>query len=299
MKQKKAIKNWWIDLIMLVGYLFCFYLEFTGINYHQWLGAGITLLAILHLWLHLDWVITVTRRFFDNTSAQNRRYYLVDLLLIFGFVVIIETGIVISTWLNLDLFTYSAWLDVHIIASVVTLFLLVLKIGLHWKWVIAITRRIFGASGQPAVQGTLAPARVPVSVGQGGIARRHFLGMMGVVGLGSLLAVINLVTENQPQQVNALADGTDDFIRIEAQTTSQTPPITTDPEEMSSVETATTETVASAEDSQVATTQLPQETPAAVAACQVRCSKSCTFPGRCRRYTDQNNNGLCDLGECM
>jgi hypothetical protein len=36
-----------------------------------------------------------------------------------------------------------------------------------------------------------------------------------------------------------------------------------------------------------------------VAACTVRCPKGCSFPGRCRRYTDQNSNGLCDLGECL
>ncbi len=33
--------------------------------------------------------------------------------------------------------------------------------------------------------------------------------------------------------------------------------------------------------------------------CAVRCSKGCSYPGRCRRYTDSNNTGRCDLGECV
>ena len=33
--------------------------------------------------------------------------------------------------------------------------------------------------------------------------------------------------------------------------------------------------------------------------CQVRCRRSCSFPGKCRRYTDDNGNGCCDLGECV
>lgn len=34
-------------------------------------------------------------------------------------------------------------------------------------------------------------------------------------------------------------------------------------------------------------------------ACQVLCGKRCSYPGHCRRYTDTNNNGRCDLGECL
>jgi hypothetical protein len=32
--------------------------------------------------------------------------------------------------------------------------------------------------------------------------------------------------------------------------------------------------------------------------CTVRCNKGCSYPGHCRRYTDSNNTGRCDLGEC-
>ena len=35
------------------------------------------------------------------------------------------------------------------------------------------------------------------------------------------------------------------------------------------------------------------------ASCTVRCNKGCSYPGRCRRYVDTNNNGRCDLGECL
>jgi FtsZ-interacting cell division protein ZipA len=37
----------------------------------------------------------------------------------------------------------------------------------------------------------------------------------------------------------------------------------------------------------------------AAVACTVRCNKGCSFPGRCRRYRDTNNNDRCDLGECL
>lgn len=300
MKQKRHINNWWIDLLMLVGYLICFYLEFTGVIIHQWLGVGITLLAILHLWLHLDWVIAVTQKFFKANGARNRWYYLVDLLLLFGFAGIIETGVIISTWLNLDLTTYTVWLDVHIIASTTTLGLLVVKIGIHWKWVVAITRRIFGTSGQSVPRGASLPVKVPVATGQNGMDRRQFLGVMGVVGLGSVLAVTNLVTENTLQRVNVLANVSDETATtVEEIAGSQTVPTITEVSGSTAVESATPDPVAVAEVTQQSTMQGTQETQAVVAACQVRCARGCSFPGHCRRYTDQNGNSLCDLGECL
>ena len=33
--------------------------------------------------------------------------------------------------------------------------------------------------------------------------------------------------------------------------------------------------------------------------CVIRCDKECAFPGLCRRYIDENQNQLCDLGECL
>ena len=33
--------------------------------------------------------------------------------------------------------------------------------------------------------------------------------------------------------------------------------------------------------------------------CVIRCPQACAFPGRCRRYIDENDNRLCDLGECL
>jgi hypothetical protein len=50
----------------------------------------------------------------------------------------------------------------------------------------------------------------------------------------------------------------------------------------------------------------PTPTPTAVAsqsttssACVVRCPNGCSYPGRCKRYTDSNGNNRCDWGECM
>lgn len=309
MKVNKQHKNWWIDALMLVGYLFCFYLEFTGVSGHEWLGACIGLLAVIHTWLHWDWVVAVTKRFFKGNCARSRWYYVVDVLIVIGFVVILETGLIISTWLNLEILNYVAWLDVHLYASYATLGLLMVKIGLHWRWVVNITCKIFASEKNPVQGRVLQP--VPVPVNKEIVDRRRFLGLMGIVGAGSLLAVINVVRENSIYNVQADGDAmalsvADDSTAPMNQALAAEPAGESLPEtaEASIVTTdETTNMAATPELAQQATpaqtTEEAQPTLVAVAGCQVRCSKGCAFPGRCRRYVDSNGNGLCDLGECM
>jgi hypothetical protein len=44
---------------------------------------------------------------------------------------------------------------------------------------------------------------------------------------------------------------------------------------------------------------LSQSADLTVQICTKRCPRGCSYPGHCRRYTDSNNNGYCDLGECL
>jgi len=57
-----------------------------------------------------------------------------DASLMLGFALILVTGLVISSWLALALENYAAWRNIHVIASVATLLIIVVKIGLHSRW---------------------------------------------------------------------------------------------------------------------------------------------------------------------
>jgi len=298
MKVNKQYKNWWIDMLMLVGFLFCFYLDLTGVVGHEWLGLGVTLLTAFHLWLHLDWVKAVTQRLFKGSGARNRWYYLVDLLIMLGFVVIIETGLVISTWFNLNLVNYIAWLDIHTYASFITLGLIVVKVGIHWRWVVNITSKIFGSGEKQVLQRGMTPVPVKVPVKPVDTDRRNFLAMMGVVGLGSMLALSNVITENSIRKVSAMTEATATDVDSTQEAVANVETVQETQAEATSTDIAT-ENPETATLAETATAEPTQEVPAAVAMCSIRCSKGCSFPGRCRRYTDQNSNGLCDLGECM
>jgi hypothetical protein len=241
MKTHKQKYQWLIDAGLFTAFLLSFWLELTGVALHQWLGVAIGAVAGYHLLTHWTWVKAVTDRFLKQTSTQARVYYVIDAAVLIGLAAIIVTGLVISTWLSLALTNYAAWKTIHVIASIGTLAAIVIKLGLHWRWIIATARRYIVPQ----------PAPVPAA---NGIGRREFLRLMGGVSVVAAIAAISAV--------DALAQSAETTAVMQNSTSKST---------------------------QTASTQN----------CVVRCNRRCSYPGHCRRYTDSNNNGRCDLGECV
>jgi len=172
----KSQKRWLVDAALFAGFIACFFLDLTGVALHQWLGLAAGIVAVYHLLTHGSWVSAVARRFFGRTSGRARLYFLIDALLLAGFTGMVVTGLVISTWLDLSLAAFGTWYAVHVLSSLATLLVLVLKIGLHAQWILAVGKKLFaGVSVQP-----MTPEPAP--------GRRAFIKLMGGVGVASLLA---------------------------------------------------------------------------------------------------------------
>jgi hypothetical protein len=255
----KHTHNWLIDAALFIGLIAAFFLDFTGIELHQWIGVAGGALATYHLLAHWSWVKAVTGRFFGKTARRSRLYYLLDSTLLIGFLSLTFTGLVISSWLDLSLTNADSWLTIHIFASIGTLILATLKIVLHWRWIAAVNRKLFTA---PPVPMSRPVAAAPAPAVSGRISRAEFLKIAGIACAASFLALT--------QAVNSLGAA-----------------------ERSSGSTELAAQVGSAS-SNSSTSSLSS----ASQACTLRCDKSCAYPGHCRRYQDTNGNGRCDLGEC-
>ncbi len=254
MKTNKQQRNWLIDAALFGGLLLAFWLELTGVEVHQWLGVALAAGAGYHLITHWAWVKSVTARFFSQTSEQAQQYYLVDVAVLIGLATITVTGLVISTWFDLALSNFTAWKSLHVIASISTLAAVVVKIGLHWRWIISTARRY--------ILPKAAPAQPVKPVAANSLDRREFLRLMGGVSAVAVIATIGAV---DALKTTAAAAAT--------QTTSTT------------TTTGTNQNTANSQSS-------------SSSSCVVRCNRRCSYPGNCRRYTDSNGNGKCDLGEC-
>jgi hypothetical protein len=301
MKTNRQKLNWILDALLFTGFLVSFALDLTGLPVHQWLGVFGGLLALYHLALHWNWVKTVTRRFFGKTSGQARTYYLLDFAIMFGFFLIVATGLVLSTWLNLALAHYGAWKHFHVTTSIVTLCLVVLKIGIHWRWIVRVARQTsFRLTPHPVQVLKPVPALQPVLprvASSNAMTRRDFLKLMGIVGAASLAAISFTLNSSQSAQASSTASDSsksNNLSKVQSGVTASSATGESVP---------VTEATPTAASEAVTVTQMyspssTSTTTTTTTSCTVLCSKHCPFPGQCRRYVDTNGNGYCDRGEC-
>lgn len=293
MKNHKS--NWLLDAAIFLGFLVSFFLNLTGLAAHQWLGIVVFLGIMFHLANHLEWIKCVFSRFFGKVSARARIYGLIDGLLLYGFVLIIETGLVISTWFNLNLTNYEVWFDIHLYSSISTLVLTVLKVGLHWRWIAKTASKFFTPKPRLEPKGLTAAPQIAT------VSRRDFLVTMGLVGLGSALAISNVLPSLKKTEASSEMALSVDPTTTTAATQVQPTTVSTQTQSSTAVATEVPTAIPTAAAQPAA---IPTATSTTMAqsnlVCYATCPKNrhCSFPGDCRRYSDNDGNGLCDLGEC-
>ena len=270
-------KRWILDITLFASFLICFFMDFTSTVLHQWIGLFSGLLAGYHLVSHWKWVRAVSANFFDRTSNQSRRFYGLDAAIAAGFVTMIGTGLVISTWFNLNLANYELWHTLHVAVSIGALAAVVLKIGLHAGWIVSAGRKFFRKPVSSTASSFPGPAETSPAM-----ARREFLRVMGVVGLASFFAIGSSI-----QSLTAATSSTDTAAKTTLDTNSDTTsnPIAILPSEETASSSSTRGRTFNEDNSSSST-------------CSVRCRKGCSYPGHCHRYVDSDGNGLCDQGEC-
>jgi small-conductance mechanosensitive channel len=266
MKMKKQKLNWIIDAALFAAFIICFLLDWTGLIAHQLLGIAIGALCVYHLILHWTWIKSVTARLFKRTPRQARNFYILDITMTLGLLTMLITGLFITPWFELFPQHYTVFKNIHVISAVLTLLLVILKIVLHWRWIVNTARRHIFTRGTIGVK-ELCPQPVPVSYDAD---KRNFIKLMGIAGLLSAVAV----------------GGSLDGIKNALISQSSSAP--------SSAGTSTQDL-----STEVPTTKSDTSSGSTTKPCIVQCDERCSYPGRCRRYRDTNGNGRCDLGECM
>lgn len=307
--KSSPIAKWIVDAALLLGYCVAIWLDLTGLALHQWLGVGVSLLAGYHLLTHQDWVVAVTRRFFSKTSPRARIYYLINALILSGFITIGVTGLLISTWLNLTLDSMTALVNIHKWTAYLTLVVIFVKLALHWRWIVNVAGKFFAAPTTHRAK-TGFPATTPMtsSTTSGSTApnmatrnytRREILKLMGAAAL-STVAVVGVTTKSLDtlQALNNGSTGTASGLATNT-TPSATPtpinstlptttPLSSIPTAIAAPPTATSNTSSASTSSSVPS----------LACLSCRRGKHCTYPGDCRDYVDSNGNNRCDRGEC-
>jgi hypothetical protein len=296
-----------------------YFLDLTGLDWHQYLGVAVGLFLLVHFIGHMEWISQVSARFLRKLSVKVRIYYLLDMTLLAAILVITVSGVAISTWLEIGYGLYPFLRDLHIISSIAGLVLLLIKLVLHWKVIAHIVKgiQLSGFKKRNAI--TDSATAIPVQ----SLSRRDALKTIGAISALGIFGLYKAASAMVlPAAGNALADPQ---VRTAVAAGSGTEPPLDPAEDLGLPEATPEESQNTSEGGQrrrrgqrtaqdsitpttIAPEQDPQVTPQLTATpmpvtpvqdCVIRCPRGCAYPGQCRRYIDNNSNQLCDLGECL
>lgn len=153
----KAIIKIVIDVLMTLGLLFLMGYQFWGDAAHEWAGAGMFLLFILHHVLNGNWY----KSLFKGRYTPSRIFQVVvDLLVFLAMIGLMVSGIMLSnhvfSFLNIHGGMSFARL-LHMAASHWGLVLMALHLGLHWGIFLGLAKKALHLKQTSRVRKILLP----------------------------------------------------------------------------------------------------------------------------------------------
>ncbi len=274
-------KIWIIDAIVFFGFLLAMKPQITGYNLHEWLGLAVGAVALVHLLQHWRWVMSVSKMM-ERIKANIRTKYILDVMMATGFIVIIITGLIISFLLNLQLKHYDTWRTLHFAASYATFLMLSVKVVLHWRLIMCTLGKAFSRT---------AKIDEPCELSAEQLARRHLLRDAGFATLGVVIAAGGLSSLFKSSGTASASVDSQASTQEASTLAAQASPTALPSQPPANTPTGSLQVLPSA-------TPLPTATATAVPLTgKVMCSRGCAYPGKWKKYQDNNGNGLCDLGE--
>lgn len=141
----KMKTNFYLDLFLVTIFLLLMEPKLTGPALHEWVGLAIGLAFLTHIIFHWKWVVETTKRYFKMNN-RSRLKYIVNMLLLVGFITILISGLAISKTINLSWLNLGGnmvmWRNIHVASSYITIILIGVHVGLNWKWVMNTSKRL-------------------------------------------------------------------------------------------------------------------------------------------------------------
>lgn len=161
-----------LDLIIAIVFALLFNPRVLGgLTFHETAGIAIGVAILMHILLNVRWVKNVTLKILDNKLPPKVRFgYLLNILLLIFMAVTIVTGIFISRVLfpNISVGDPREMRHLHTMVSYLTLMLVGVHLGIHWQWVMNVSKKMFMLKGRKPRIGAIAAAIIVIGLLYGG-----------------------------------------------------------------------------------------------------------------------------------
>ncbi len=135
MKQKKHIKPV-IDALMTVALLFLMAYQVTGDKYHEWIGAGMLVLFLLHNFLNIGWYKALFQGKYQTVRILRT---VINLSVLAAILVTGYSGIVMSRYVFASLKLPGGMATarrLHLAGSYWAFVLMSVHLGMHWSMLV-------------------------------------------------------------------------------------------------------------------------------------------------------------------
>lgn len=119
---------------------------FNGLPFHEIAGTVIGIAILVHIGLNYRWVINTTKKIFSSELPKKTRIgFFLNVLLLLSMATVIVSGILISrvVFPNLALEGNHFVRGIHNLSANTTLALVGLHLGLHWQWIMGVSKKVF------------------------------------------------------------------------------------------------------------------------------------------------------------
>jgi hypothetical protein len=130
-----------------------FFQRNTWDDLHTWGGAGMIIAALIHLAFHWRWVISMTRRIWNelmgkcgSMNPRGRLNLILNIVVAISFLISAISGVYFMfvsgrRWANDPsfLFNRTTWDQIHTWAGVILIATAVIHFAIHWRWVANVT----------------------------------------------------------------------------------------------------------------------------------------------------------------
>jgi len=171
---KKLTAKIIFDIILAVLLIILMIYSLTGAYWHEILGLVFAGLFVIHILYNIPLLKRTCPKLFTKSGRSITVKYILDLALLFFMMLTILSGILISKFvLTSDPFTaydIPLWTWIHSWSAYLTLIIISVHIGLHWKMAMAVISRPFRKlAGTSAAPGLLRAGRIVKNLAAAGV----------------------------------------------------------------------------------------------------------------------------------
>ena len=139
---KKNIFKFILDVLMLALFVTFFDINLISFKFHTIGGIVFGALILIHVFLNKKWIIGITKRLFDkNLKTRTRVSYIISAVLFLVIFAIIISGILMIKQTDYDRIVF--WKNIHITSSYLSIALTGVHVGLYWKFISNMSKKIF------------------------------------------------------------------------------------------------------------------------------------------------------------